>query len=88
MAGFGTTIRTVASLGISPLIAAFVTRVIGPMVDMMESSPIVEESGTPEPIARTITFVDAASSNFLLAMIVSAIVLWLTMSYLNSEVRV
>lgn len=88
MAGFGTTIRVAAALGASAMIAAFVVRVSNPMVDMMESSDIVTGSNTPEAVSRTLTFVDAAASNLLLVMIVSAIVLWLTRSYLNSEVRV
>jgi hypothetical protein len=88
MPGFGVTVRAALGLLLAPLIAAFVQRVAGPMLDLMESAPIVQDSGTPDAVSRAIEFVGLAVDNFLLVMIVSAVVLWLTNSYLNSEVRV
>jgi len=88
MPGFGVTVRAAIALVASPFIAALVVRIADPMLEMMKSATIVQESGTPEAITRTLTFVEAATDNLLLVLVVSVVVLWLTRSYLNSEVQI
>lgn len=88
MPGFGDAIRSGAYVVIGAFIAAFVARLATPLVTFLEDAPIVQASGTPDAITRTITFVDAATSRLLLIIILSVVVFWLARSYLNSEVNI
>lgn len=88
MPGFGDAIRSGAYIVAGAFIAAFVVRLTDPMRAFLANAPIVQESGTPDAISRTLTFVDAATGRLLLIIILSVIVFWLTRAYLNSEVDI
>jgi mannose/fructose/N-acetylgalactosamine-specific phosphotransferase system component IIC len=85
MPGFGATIRAGAAAIALTAIAQFLGRLVTEILPFLRAGA---GESAPTSVTRTIEFVELATGNLLLVLLLSVVVFFLTRSYLNSEVSV
>jgi mannose/fructose/N-acetylgalactosamine-specific phosphotransferase system component IIC len=85
MPGFGATIRAGAAAIALTAIAQFLGRLVEEVLPFLRAGG---GESAPTSVTRTIEYVELATGNLLLVLLLSVVVFFLTRSYLNSEVSV
>jgi len=85
MPGFGATIRAGAAAIALTAIAQFLGRLVEEVLPFLRAGA---GESAPTSVTRTIEYVELATGNLLLVLLLSVVVFFLTRSYLNSEVSV